>query len=351
MRSPDQRQRGVVLLLMLLGVFVAGASMYLGVMNNRQAQSQQQQIEVMHQMQLAKAALLAYAANAHSISANAAPGLLPCPDIANTGAASTTCNPTTEYIGRLPEYITLSSGEPNRFYFNNTYAGIDQQFWYAVAPSFIHSTDTSSSESTQGNPGTTSTLTLDGVSGIAAVIIAPGAAFASQDRSANPTNYAHYLDSVNGTGTAFFSSRPPPTDFNDLVIPITRSELMEIPTVIAAEAVKLALDDFHDTAGNGNSYPVETCGFSFFGTCFFWIPAQTNFRNAMNNAAYGMPNWFKATSGTLSYEQNWTGVSAYSLLSADEAVVRFGSCNIDYVFHYTNGITRESVPPGEVPAC
>src|SRR5687768_6423441 len=80
------KQKGVVLLLLLLIFLVGGTSMMIGTFDNRQDLYLRQQAELSNQLQLAKEALLAFAANSSAIYNNTrGPGFFPCPDTENTG--------------------------------------------------------------------------------------------------------------------------------------------------------------------------------------------------------------------------------------------------------------------------
>ncbi|MDY6982231.1 MAG: hypothetical protein SV422_04010, partial [Pseudomonadota bacterium] len=141
-KSPKARQQGAIFLLLMLVLFVAGSSVVIGALNNRQSAQLERAREVRHQLERAKAELLAYAANYASFHADSrGPGFFPCPADNATGQPLETCdaNANIPKLGRLPEYEVLPSG--SRFYFNDYYAQTDEQFWYVVHPRFTYQTN------------------------------------------------------------------------------------------------------------------------------------------------------------------------------------------------------------------
>ena len=220
------RQRGAVLLTLFLVVFAVAATVFLASVDTHAVEVREFK-DLRAEMEKAKQALIAYAAmhpglgldhDGDSFTDDEGPGRLPCPDIDNDGLTESGVSDCTDNVrGRLPEKITIGS---NTMFLNDTYASKDQQFWYVVAPAFKEIT------SNDVNHQTTGTLSIDGVSGYAAVIIAPGEALATQDRSASQTSAANYLEQGNLSGTSFVNTYSDLTVFNDQVIGIKPSELM-----------------------------------------------------------------------------------------------------------------------------
>lgn len=278
-------QQGYVLLAMLLVMFVSGTSFMLSAVDTRQTVALREQQELVRQLALAKEALLAYAANTSALYADAmGPGYLPCPDANDSGlpdvasglesSTSGLC-PSTTTLGRLPEYVPTPNGD---FRINDYYADVDQQFWYAVSNLHLRtSTTTTSSNRTDSS---LARLSLDGTGDIVALIIAPGDAFASQDRSSNQTLYSNYLDSGNGQSSAYVSSGNPDS-FNDQIIAITHDELMQFVGASMASRIREELSSYYQTNGGypwGNS----------FGNNYY---AQEDFFTEISNDWLGTEGW------------------------------------------------------------
>ncbi|HEY0964041.1 MAG TPA: hypothetical protein VGE69_16955 [Pseudomonadales bacterium] len=259
-------QRGVILLLLMFVLFVAGSSVVIGALNNRQSVELARTREVHHQLERAKAELLAYAANYANFYDDArGPGFFPCPDTDDpqddpdglpnyTGSNPTLqhCTYSTAAVGRLPKIEIFSA---TSYRFNDTYADIDEQFWYVAAPRYLYSataTDRRSyyrtywdtSTPTVASIASTRWLTLDGATGYVALIIAPGEVLPTQDRTAGLANYENYLDGSNGgDGYNFYTSYlNNPELFNDQVIGITLDEYMIHVGTAVAHKVKQGLD-------------------------------------------------------------------------------------------------------------
>lgn len=295
-------QRGVVVIILFLVLFMAGASLFLTYVNNNVV-NQQADTATMQAMRDAKDALISYAVlhGDYYGAAGAGPGHLPCPDSNGNGAENAPCG--INALGRLPGSITLPSGAV--FPLSNHNSNIDEQLWYGLANPVRRSPITAF------NSSTTSNLTLDGQAGVAAVLIAPGEGLPSQNRGNN--NDANYLEAGNAGGPNFVSNNPAdPDNFNDRVLSISIAEIMSPVTARIAETMKVQLDSFHTANGN---YPVD----------------QTAFNRALGAA----PAWLAAN--------NWLAVTSYVQVDADTATLVFASCNITYTLSNTAGtITRNN---------
>lgn len=337
------RQQGYVLLALLLVFFVSGSSLMISAMNNRQSTALKEQQELHIQMAAAKAALLAYAANTPSLFENAiGPGYLPCPDtdINNNGVGPTTCTATatSQMLGRLPEYVLDSNG--SKFSFNGYYADVDQQFWYAVSPYHLRETNEDFRNARNRTDANYNRLKLDGVDDIAALIIAPGSALATQDRASNQNLYSNYLDGTNGSSaTDYFSAYSEnPDAFNDTVIAITHDELMQV----AGYSMVARLKAYLDAAHAGTSYPAS-CYLS--GT----QRVQLTYFNAIKHDWSDTEDFdLRSTSPYYSgycpapfvyyYRPSQT---YYTRTSNDTATIYFQGCNLmTFQITYGGGITR-----------
>ena len=206
----------------------------------------------------AKEALIGRAAND-----NNRPGSLPCPDLVtniagtnvpNDGIADLLIgNECPSYIGRLP-WRTLglpdlrdSSGE---------------RLWYAFSRTFR---DDNSAQPI--NSDTVGQLTVNSgsatLSGVIAVVFAPGAAVGSQVRdSSNQNTIANYLEGGNEAGgAATFTSGAVTGSFNDKLLAITSDALFSVVGMRVAREVRAFLTAYFNVNGYypfANSYADNT---------------------------------------------------------------------------------------------
>lgn len=295
------RQQGVVLIVLAMILFMGGASWIIAVLNSNQT-SLRRDAAITTAMNEAKERLIAYSvlhADYYPAAIAVGPGHLPCPDTNGNQAENTPC--AGNALGRIPVSYTLPSTEVMPLSDFNT--GIDQRFWYAVANEFKRSPN--------GVANTTSTgsLTLDGQTGIAALIIAPGEALLNQTRGNNTAS--NYLEAGNATGPNFVtSSALGPANFNDRVLPITVAELMSPVTARVVEAMRPQILAYQVLNG---AFPANAAEFLL--------------------AVAGAPLWVLAN--------NWPAVTTYTVLSPTTATIQFTSCNIVYTLDYlANTVTK-----------
>ena len=216
------RQSGAALLAFALLVVVGASYALLLKINSGPGLYARQQAATWQALSRAKQALLAYALTyPEAVNPEYAPGYLPCPDrdrdgSANDGPCAFASGST---IGRLP-FQTLKIPEPSD--------ASGTALWYALADNFRHNPKLEPL-----NSETPADLRLDGAGEeIAALIIAPGAPLAGQQRAPGEKNIAreiaHYLELDNQDLDRNFISRATlaGAGFNDTVLAITRQELM-----------------------------------------------------------------------------------------------------------------------------
>ncbi len=148
-------------------------------------------------LEQAKQALLMYAYN-YPVTTNRGPGRLPCPDLTNDGVSDplllpSQCLNNDAVVGRFP-----FNTPDMEFYDAKDASG--ESLWYAVSSAFEYGTVppqiNSDSLGTITIFDQTGNLLYDGTTnGVAAVIIAPGAPLAGQDRINDPLDPENYLDS------------------------------------------------------------------------------------------------------------------------------------------------------------
>ena len=295
-----RHQKGVVVIVFFMVLFMAGASLFLTYVNNNVV-NQQADTATMQVMREVKDALISFAVlhGDYYGAASSGPGHLPCPDTNGNSAENVPCG--TNALGRLPQSITLPSGTV--FALSDYNSGIDEQIWYGVADAARRAPIGAFNSATATN------LTLDGQGGIAAVLIAPGEGLPNQSRGNN--NNANYLEAGNAGGPAYVSNNPADqANFNDRVLAITVAEIMSPVTARVAETMKSSLDNFHTTVGN---YPIDQAEFS--------------------GALGGAPAWLATN--------NWAGITTYTQVDANTATLVFASCNITYTLNNATGaITR-----------
>jgi len=283
--SRSAGQQGIVIIMFVLALFLAGSTVVISALNNRPPQLERQQ-NLQEDLVLAKERLLAFAM-LYPQQIGGGPGRLPCGDTDNDGLPNACANS----LSRLPQRVTLPSGE--RYQLSDEAAGVDQQPWY-----FVDATVRSSVVTLNAATAPTSGITLDGASDIVAVLIAPAERFDTQTR---PNNVAgNYLEAPNTVLAAFTNS--PTTTRNDRVMPIYRTELLAYSTAGAAAEVRRLLEAHHP--GNGNSYPLNLAAFQAV-------------MDAANNWLDGN-NWHTA------------GLASYVFNSANSVSFRFQNCAITY---------------------
>lgn len=237
------RQRGIALLLVLLGIMLFSSYLLIKGIDPAYAKIDRDRV-TREALEQAKQALIARAAMDPE-----RPGALPCPDSDESGvsrnapkADAPPGNPfnhrhpglcgsnAQQRVGKLP-WRSLRI-PPLR-------DGSGELLWYALSANFM---DVSANQINSDGPlGTLQVLGADGVvrdKYVVAVIIAPGAALPGQDRSAGAArnDVRNYLEAENnwrdpafdnGTNNDIFTyARPEGEAFNDVVAVITREELM-----------------------------------------------------------------------------------------------------------------------------
>ena len=320
-------------------VIVTGSSLVLATADF-QNQRHAEQIETLEDMAYAKEALIAYAVQHNANYPGQGPGHLPCPDTDNDGAAEASCNNlSAQYLGRLPEFVTLPSG--SRFPVSDTNAGIDQQFWYAVTPAF-HMTGTGAL-----NTASNSILTVDGDNDVVALIIAPGESVAGQSRVSN--DVADYLEGGNQNAVNFVRSyATDPANFNDQIVKITRTEIITAMANKAAQEIKVVLDDYYLSTNQYYLYGIwgPWCSGPFNASGTY---PQDNYLNTGCNTSWGIYESEQEAYDTVIpgdavawfANENWDAVDSYTFVSTTEARITFTGCNIVYTLNYNNDVSRD----------
>jgi len=234
------RQRGAVLLVMLVIVVMGATTVLVGSLSTTRMQTARQGTTAAALAQ-AKEALIGRA-----VSDDNRPGSLPCPDTDNDGIVNGVAgNCTSSYIGRFP-WKTLELPDIGD--------GNGERLWYAFSPSFRDNPAAGPLNSVSPNPWA-DPLTLGDKTNIVAIIFAPDAPLSGQNgRPSN--NIAEYLEGANADSDTVYASYPVSETFNDQVLAITRTDLMAtVEKRMAAEARKLLTNFYtNSSAAAGSRY-------------------------------------------------------------------------------------------------
>jgi hypothetical protein len=311
--SPASRQRGIVLLLILVGLLLVSSSLLLTVLNNNTSSLLREKSTSASLLE-AKEALIAFAtlSGEHYGDGGPGPGHLFCPDSNGNGLINSPCG--NNALGRLPRTVTTADSE---LAISDLNGNSDQQFWFGLDDSLRNS------PATPFNTMTVTNLTVDGTSGVAAVLIAPGIGLASQSRSSN--TFSDYLEGPNSSAPAFVSSNnSSPTTFNDRVLSIGFNEIISPVTAIITETIKIELDLYHGVSG---SYPDDTS---------FDDPLLKDFPTVMVEAiaAGDIPAWFVSN--------DWLNLTNYVRVNTDAATLNFNGCGITYTVTANVDISRDT---------
>jgi hypothetical protein len=201
-RQPG-RQRGAAFLLALLLLALAALALTAtdGLLRAAAGESERQTTEALAR---AREALIGRA-----VADDNRPGTLPCPAPDEKGQvplfAGSHC---PSYVGRFP-WRTMRTGELRD--------GRGELLWFALAPVLR---DNAAVEPVDGQAGTL--LTVDGRSGIAAIVFSPGPPLAGQSRHAD-SSAGDYLDATNADGDTHFSATA--NDINDRLLPLAHATL------------------------------------------------------------------------------------------------------------------------------
>lgn len=307
------RQRGIVLLLFLVGVFLVSSSVVLTVLNNNTS-SLRREKNVSAALLEAKGALIAFAtlSGEHYGDGGAGPGHLFCPDTNGNGLVNSPCGANA--LGRLPRTVTTADSELAM----SDFAGSnDRQMWFGLDNSLRNS------PATPFNTMTVTSLTVDGASGVAAVLIAPREGLASQSRPSNTAS--NYLEGPNATAPVFVSNNnSAPTAFNDRVLSIRFNEIISPVSARIAETIKAVLGAYHVVSG---SYPDDSS---------FDDPLLKDFSTVMAEAiaAGDIPAWFDSN--------GWGPLTNYVRLGTNSATLNFNGCGITYTVTANVNTSRDT---------
>lgn len=292
-----QKQRGAVLLIMLVILVVGATGMLVSSLNSATLLSERNNITAKALAQ-AKEALIAYAISSESTgTATARPGNFPCPDTdvpgtSNYGSEQASCSAgggTT--IGRLP-WKTLGISEPRD--------ADNEPLWYILSDNFrkiaaIINSDTQGTLQVYDKDGTT-LLTPAGDEAVA-IIIAPGRALGSQQRSSDSDKItaSNYLDAalskINASAIGPFIAASTTESFNDHLLILRVRDFMPAIEKRVARELKIILQAYR--AANGYyPYPAPFSSCQDNGSCVSDTSiCRGRFPYSANPTMPSLPDW------------------------------------------------------------
>ena len=288
------RQRGAVLLLVLMVLFVAGTMLFLSRLPQG-GPERHLRLDTARVLAQAREALLGYAVTAQR------PGELPCPDVDGDGVDDYAGGACVAELGRLP-WRVLDAGELRD--------GSGERLWYAVSPGHAAGGGGVLNSSTPG------ALVLDGRGDFVAVLLAPLQVVDGQLRdAANRNAAAAYLEGDNAAGGPFVTSGPQP--FRDQVLGVTRAELMQAVQRRVQGEMEAWLQAYYDLRGYYPYAAAQDDGPDYYcdqgvregrlplaiGAAF--VPASGNACAALGPWPQALPDWF--------IDNRWTEVFTYTI--------------------------------------
>jgi type II secretory pathway pseudopilin PulG len=302
-------QRGFALIAILALAALISAFLIASALNRSATDvSNERNQRTMDALRQAKNALIAYAANEQwqyyknppppppSNTGYFQPGALASPDMDNDGDADFVWGSNAaSQLGRLP-FKTLG--------IDDLRDASGERIWYALSHDFRKlqcSGGATPPNCTIINSDTQGQLTVIGstpATQVVAVLIAPGAAFAGQNRPSNTaSDYIEGSNLADAVNYVFTSQTVPSSTFNDRVLVITQAELMAAVEPIVAARIQ------RDIAPLAQTYLTKWGAYPF-AMPFASPPASnTAYKGATNQKAGLMPltddpTWFTWASAT-----------------------------------------------------
>jgi hypothetical protein len=240
----QNKQSGAVLLAFLLVFIISGSFFLLKDLNANISKESYRNQKTFHSLNQAKETLIGYAVRYPEQNDTVkGPGWLPCPSDeldesdADYGKARSGCATSTDTNTGLLPWKTLGV--------NELYDSNGENLWYALSDAYRNTQATS----VKVNSETAGQITVDGLDDIVAVVIAPGVALDAynQDRpSIDPLDYLEGENATTGDNTFSFT---PTADSNDIVVTITRRELMQAVEKRVLGDVRNVLKRYYDNYG------------------------------------------------------------------------------------------------------
>ena len=295
-KQNSKNQQGFIILMGML-VLVLGAAVWFGSIGNIRSESIQISVENenVNTLYRIKDKMLTYAMFQpeifRTLSSNVTPlaqeripgpGYFPCPDITDDGVSDAPCagSGVTFVTGVVPQKIS------SRLFSFSDKSLESKSFWYAVDSRFLTQNGDYYYDSAykrfvplNNTSPAIASLTLDGTTDIVMVLIYSGDPLGNQNQSsAKITDIGNFLELENADGDAdFISVFADSTQFNDIVIPITRNEWN------AAILSRVSMDADGNNVPDLCVDPAAAVGtFHWFNDCF---SSGTNFLTCDLNTA------------------------------------------------------------------
>lgn len=233
-------------MILIVLVLVTGVSAFVFVLTSSAKFSLQSDKVTADALAQARDALIGRAA-----SDDNRPGSLPCPDLVTNMVGTNVPNDGNadlfagtecpSYVGRLP-WRTL--GLPD------LRDGSGERLWYAVSRTFR---DDASAQPINSDTAGLYTVTIGSttLTGVIAVIFAPGGVVGTQQRAAATENtVSNYLEGGNEVnGTVTFTTQTATSTFNDKILPLTREALFPVVEMRIAREIRSILRTYYETNG------------------------------------------------------------------------------------------------------
>lgn len=273
---PPGRQRGAVLMVMLIIMVIGAITILVSSLNSSALKNARDQTTA-DALAKAKDALIGYA-----VGNSTYPGGLPCPDTGNVGTADAFAanNHCPNYVGRLP-WKTL--GLPD------LRDGEGERLWYALSPTLRN--NPSAQPLNSDTPGQFNITGIMTANNVVAIVFSPQAALSSLNQvrdTANSNAAANYLEGSNATNGAVinadinggaytsastytFTINSPGAAFNDQAIIVAHDQLFAPVEMRIAREARNCMDSY--AASSANKYPwaapVSDPAFSSTDNTFF----------------------------------------------------------------------------------
>ena len=323
--SLPKQQRGALLILLVIALGILAATVFVGMLSSSDIQNQQNKTTAAALAE-AKTAILGFA-----LANQDTPGGLPYPDRAGDGnydghGDCVTYNfNNSQLLGKFPTLVEDGCTNPGIPAFEtDPRDATGERVWYAVSQNLVKSEDKFGGNTTGGyfpkiNTSTLMTaqnkypwLTVRDQNGnvlsnqVAFIIMAPGVALATQNRSGATPTAQNFLDSYTVNGTTYknwdsdldFIAAPPTNNtvnqFNDRLLYVTSSEL-----------ANRLVDRVAGTVRRNLNYP-------FPSTLVTTSPAST------------FPSWYT--------KNGWDAVATYTKANDYKATISFANCASTFTF-------------------
>lgn len=190
---------------------------------------------------LAKEALISYA-----VADTNRPGELPCPDQDGDGNSNSAPPLCSTFVGYLP-WKTLGIPELRD--------GSGTKLWYALSSNFYAGNSVILNSDTQGQFAVSGNTNINNV---AAIVIAPGSPLCNHTHSTN--NIGDYLESISNVNATTAVDASPSNDcnntpYNDQLLAITASQILQPVEKRIAREAKACLDSYAAMPSSGGKYP------------------------------------------------------------------------------------------------